>query len=269
MATTRQRTPNPSRTGRASRSAVRGAGTRRPPARRGRAKARRGKGGASHRRVVQRRRIALLSLVTVVALGYLLWFTPFLGVRAIEVVGTRTVSADAVRAAADVPEEHPLLRVDTAEVAARVSGLPDIATAEVTRSWPSTLTITVTERKPVAYHEGGEGIRLVDSGGVPYKRVSEPPEGLPRLELLAPGPADEATRAVTRVLSSLPAELADQVVAARATTPGDVEFDFTDDRIVRWGDAHQNRAKAEVLKVLLTREGTVYDVSSPELPTVS
>ncbi len=219
--------------------------------------------------MAQRRRIALLSAVTVAALGYLLWFTPFLGVSTVEVVGARTVADDAIRTAADVPADHPLLRVDTDEVAARVGELPDIATVAVTRSWPSTLTITVTERRAVAYHQGGGGIRLVDAHGVLYKRVSEPPDGLPRLELLDPGPADDATRAVTRALASLPPELAAQVVAARATTPGDVEFDFTGGRVVRWGDAHQNTDKARVLGVLLTREGTVYDVSSPELPTVS
>ncbi len=61
----------------------------------------------------------------------------------------------------------------------------------------------------------------------------------------------------------------EQVVSAGATTPGSVEFELVDDRIVRWGDAEQNAYKAKVLSVLLTREGTVYDVSSPELPTVS
>jgi cell division protein FtsQ len=74
---------------------------------------------------------------------------------------------------------------------------------------------------------------------------------------------------VTTVLAALPAELADEVVAARASTPGAVEFDLADGRVVRWGDADQNTQKAQVLAVLLTREGEVYDVSSPELPTVS
>ncbi|MEY7971103.1 cell division protein FtsQ/DivIB [Saccharomonospora xinjiangensis] len=231
--------------------------------------AQRGKAAPSRRRTAQRRRIALLSAVTVVALGYLVWFTPFLGVSTVEVVGVRTVSHAAVRSAAAVPVDHPLLRVNTDEVAARVGRLPGVATVDVARSWPSTLTITVTERRAIAYHEGGDGIRLVDVAGVPYKRVARPPEGLPRLEIPDPGPGDGPTRAVTGVLASLPSGLSGEVVAARATTPGDVELDLTGDRVVRWGDAHQNAEKARVLAVLLTREATTYDVSSPELPTVS
>ncbi|MER7116869.1 cell division protein FtsQ/DivIB [Saccharomonospora azurea] len=257
------------RTGRASTSKPGRPQKARKPGKSGTSRASQRARGGSRRQVVQRRRILLLGVLTVVTLGYLLWFTPFLGVSTVEVVGARTVAVQAVRSAAAVPEEQPLLRVDADEVAARVRELPDIATAEVTRSLPSTLTITVTERRAVAYHDDDRGIRLVDATGVPYKRVEEPPDGLPRLELFDPGPADDVTRTVTGVLASLPDELADQVVAARADTPGAVEFDFTDDRIVRWGDAEQNTEKAQVLAVLLTREGTVYDVSSPELPTVS
>jgi cell division protein FtsQ len=219
--------------------------------------------------VRQRRRIVALSAVTVVGLGYLLFFTSFLGVSTVEVVGARTVAERDVLAAAEVAENEPLLRLDTDAVAERVATLPDIATATVERSLPSTVTITVTERRAVAYHDGDRGLRLVDAAGVPYKTVPEPPDGLPRLELFDPGPADDVTRAVTTVLAALPAELADEVVAARASTPGAVEFDLADGRVVRWGDADQNTQKAQVLAVLLTREGEVYDVSSPELPTVS
>lgn len=219
--------------------------------------------------MVQRRRIVALSVLTVLALGYLVWFTPFLGVSTVEVVGAHTVGADRVRAVAEVPVEHPMVRVDTDEVAARVARLPGVAEVDVSRSWPSTITISVTERRAVAYHDGREGIRLVDSTGVLYERLDTPPEGLPKLEVFDPGPVDDETRAVTAVLAELPAELFEQVVSAGATTPGSVEFELVDDRIVRWGDAEQNAYKAKVLSVLLTREGTVYDVSSPELPTVS
>ena len=149
------------------------------------AKSRR-RGGRSRPRqqVVQRRRIAVLGVLTVIALGYLLWFTPFLGVSTVEVVGVREVEADRVRSVADVPIDHPMVRVDTDRVAARVSELPGVAEADVSRSWPSTITITVTERRAVAYHESSGGVELVDSTGVLFEHLDAPPDGLPKLDLL-------------------------------------------------------------------------------------
>jgi cell division protein FtsQ len=40
-------------------------------------------------------------------------------------------------------------------------------------------------------------------------------------------------------------------------------------REVRWGGVADSSRKGAVLMVLLTRDGTTFDVSSPDLPTVS
>lgn len=227
-------------------------------------------GGRPSRQVVrQRRQVLALSVLTVLTVGYLLFFTSLLGVRSVEVVGARQVAAERVRELAAVPAEQPMLRVDTDAVAERVRALPAVATVEVSRSWPNTIEIMVTERTPVGFYDTGERLYLVDRGGVVYKQLPEPVEGLPRLELSKVGPADAATRAVASVLVGLPPQLREQVTIARADTPGSVELVLADGRVVRWGDAEQSERKAKVLAVLLTREGEVYDVSSPELPTVS
>ncbi|WP_233345898.1 cell division protein FtsQ/DivIB, partial [Saccharomonospora iraqiensis] len=225
--------------------------------------------GRSRQQVAMRRRAAVLSVLTVVGLGYVLLFTPTLGVRSVEVVGVSGAVAADIRSAADVPRERPMLRVDTDAVAGRVAALPEVAEVAVTRSWPSTLTVTVRERVAVAYHVDGTTVSLVDTAATPFKRVDEAPAGLPRFEHADPSPDDPASRAAATVLASLPPELSGRVTAVRAATPGDVRFDLGDGSTVRWGDAEQNRIKARVLSVLLTRDGSVYDVASPELPTVS
>ena len=43
---------------------------------------------------------------------------------------------------------------------------------------------------------------------------------------------------------------------------------LVDDREVRWGTVDRAAEKARVLVPLLTQQGRVYDVSSPDLPTV-
>jgi cell division protein FtsQ len=218
---------------------------------------------------VRRRWVALLSVLTVAGAVYLMLFTSLLGVRSVEVVGLRSLDADEVRAVAQVPRHRAMLRVDTGQIADRVAALPGVADAAVSRSWPSTIEIVVTERSPIGYVDTGEEIRLVDGNGVVFRVVSEPPAGLPRLELPRIGPDDPVTRSATAVLAGLPPQLRERVVAVSAETPAGVELELADGKVIRWGDAEQAQRKAKVLAALMSRPGTTYDVSSPELPTVS
>ncbi|MEU6646812.1 FtsQ-type POTRA domain-containing protein [Saccharomonospora sp. NPDC046836] len=264
MPTTRQRPPR-RRTGPARDAGPRRSNRGRRPAL---ARARTGT-GVSRRKALRRRWVALLSVLTVAGLIYVLFFTSLLGVRAVEVIGARTIPADEIRTVAAVPDRRAMLQVDTDQIAERVATLPGVATVEVSRSWPSTIEIEVTERTPVGFYDTGKALYLVDDGGVVYKEIAEPPAGLPELQLREVGPQDTATRAVTAVLTSLPKQLRDQVTVVRAQSAGSVEFTLTNGKVVRWGNAEQVERKAKVLAALMSREGRVYDVSSPELPTVS
>ena len=218
---------------------------------------------------MRRRWVAVLSVVTVAALVYLVLFTSLLGVRSVEVVGASSVPADQIRAAAQVPDRKPMMLLDTGEIAGRVRQLPGLASVDVSRSWPSTLEITVTERVPIGFFTGAGGVHLVDATGLDYKTVQNKPEKLPELSLARVTPEDAVTKSVIAVLGSLPPDLRAQVTQVRAKTPGGVEFTLANGKIVRWGSADQAERKAKVLAVLMTRDGKIYDVASPELPTVS
>ncbi|MFD5247041.1 FtsQ-type POTRA domain-containing protein [Amycolatopsis sp. NPDC058340] len=221
---------------------------------------------------LRRRWVALLSVLTAVALVYLLWFSSMLGVKQVDVVGASSVPADQIRAAAAVPDQKPMLRLDTDEIRDKVAQMPGIATVDVSRSWPSTLEITVTERTAIAFFDsgpGGDGVHLVDGGGVVFKTLKERPAGLPELKLPLVSADDPVTRAVTGVLGVIPQQLLKQVTTATAKTPGSVEFALADGKTVRWGTSADTERKAKVLAALLTREGKVFDVSAPDLPTVS
>ena len=89
------------------------------------------------------------------------------------------------------------------------------------------------------------------------------------LKVARVAPDDGPTRAVTAVLAAIPEQLRTQVVAAGAVTPGSVELDLSNGKVVRWGDAGDIDRKAKVLAALLSQQGHTYDVSAPELPTVS
>jgi cell division protein FtsQ len=221
---------------------------------------------------IRRRWVALLSVLTVIALVYLLFFSSMLGAKDVSVAGARTVSADQIRTVAAVPAGKPLLRLSTDEIRDRVAAMPGIATVEVSRSWPGTVDITVTERTAIAFFDsgpGGDGVHLVDGGGVVFKTVSARPAGLPELKLPKVSADDPVTRAVTAVLGVIPEQLLKQVTTATAKTPASVEFTLASGKIVRWGTAEQTDRKAKVLAALLTQNGKVYDVAAPELPTIT
>ena len=255
---------------------------------------RRSPSGSTDRARFRRRRIAaggVVALLVLAALGWGAWwalgrFGP--GVREVTVTGVRAIAGNDVRAAAGVPDGAPLAAVDTDGVAARVAGIPGVADVDVSRSWPHTLDITVAERMPVALVDAPDGTRLVDATGLAYRTLPAqpqcpplpagapgcPPPRLPTLALPRVAPGDPVTAAALAVVEALPPEIRDQVDAVQLGPGGHtLELALTEGRRVLWGrwaesDGPTTARRAAVLGPLLTREGSVYDVSSADLPTV-
>ncbi|HEX6497589.1 MAG TPA: FtsQ-type POTRA domain-containing protein [Micromonosporaceae bacterium] len=214
-----------------------------------------------------------LSAAVVVAIGavagWLVLNTSLLGVDRITVEGAHLVSADQVRQAAAVPLGTPLARVDADAVRRRlVAALPPVRSAHVRRGWPSTLVVQVIERTPVAVVPHGRGFLLVDADGVGYLAVPSRPGGLPLVRVAHPAPDDATTRAALTVLGALTPKLRDGLGALVADAPTRIRLEMADGRVVVWGDATENAAKARVATSLLARPGTTIDVSAPDVVTV-
>jgi cell division protein FtsQ len=224
----------------------------------------------------RRRRLAalLIGMVLLVGLGLgarvLLYDAGLFDVEEVRVAGVTTVPEADVRAVAAVPPGGPLAAVDTAAVARRVAQLPPVESVRVDRSWPHTIAVTVTERLPVATVASPEGPALVDRTGVVYRGAGA--ADLPRLTTAARS-GDPATVAAVTVLASLPDALRAEVdtVGARVSVPGapaQVTLVMAGGEEVRWGTPERLTEKAAALGALLTQPGTVYDVTSPDLPTI-
>lgn len=222
----------------------------------------------SRRRALARRWVAALIVLAVLAGAYVLFFTSVLGVRDVEVYGVHQLTVQQVRRAANVPAGSPLLRLSTDSVRENVAQLPGVRSVEVARSFPSTLEITVVERSPVAVFQASDGLRLIDAAGQSLRTVAKAPRGLPELALPEVSSGDPVARAALTVLTSLPHQLRSFVTKVDARSIGDVRLTFASGRIAKWGDAENNERKAQVLTVLLTRPGKVFDVASPGAPTV-
>ncbi len=197
------------------------------------------------------------------------WFSPVLGLRTVDVSGPRTDAvADQVRDAVGIAPGTPLIRVDLDEVERRVEAVGAVASATVDRQWPHTLAVTVRQRVPLAVTQANGTWWLLDATGKPYTSVTSPPQDLMPIKLATPGEGDRATLAALGVLRSLPPDIRESVAGMSAPTAYDVSLRLADGRTVIWGSDSEDARKAEVLPAVLDQPGETFDISDPTLVTV-
>lgn len=220
-------------------------------------------------RLTRRQQIyAALVVAVLVVAGLLVWFTPLMAVRQVQVQGLSSVSQGQVLTALDVPTGTPLLRVDLTAAAARVARLPRVARATVDRHYPSELTVSVTERVPMVFVNKPDGNHLLDATGVDFA-TAPPTPGVPRLVLADPSPNNPLTKAALAVVGALPDAVRTQVDQVAPASVLDVRLILARGRTVLWGAPDDLAHKGAVLAALLSQPGKTYDVSSPDLPTIS
>lgn len=223
------------------------------------------------------RTIALVTVIVLVAGGVALWFTPLLGLRSVDVqaVGAAPVAADVasqVRAAVDVPDGTPLARIDLDSVRSRVLAVDAVASATVTRQWPHTLVIGITERVAVATTQANGRWWRLDATGAPFGEATTRPDGLMPVQLSRPGAGDRATLAALGVVASLSPQVRDRVAGVAAATAYDVTLFLIGGGSVIWGSDNdagaKNAATVAMLQTVGRAAGQVLDVSDPTLVTV-
>jgi cell division protein FtsQ len=223
----------------------------------------------SVRRASRRWKIGVPALLVVlVAIVGVLYWGPAFDLKDVAVPGVSASTADEVRSAAALPTGESLIRLDLAAATARVAKVRVVRSVVVARSWPNTVTITVTLRHPVAVVKDGDGgLHLADSTGTSYAEVSSAPKNLPMVTASASNPA--AVQAVVEVLGALPADLRAKVDSAGASSPDSVTLKIGPQTIV-WGSAEDSALKAKVLQVLRRTNHTArrIDLSAPHAPAV-
>lgn len=225
-------------------------------------------------RYQRRRKVATWLVFAFVAVALvaggrvLLLRSPRFTLQTVSVTGTAAVPASAIRAASRLRAGVPLLSADLDLAQSRVAAIPSVASVEASRHWPSTVELHVTERIPVALASSPNGLRLVDYTGMAYRQAGAKAPALPRLAAARIAPNDPATEAGLAVLAALPAPVRSQLQVVEASGPRAVTLRLAGGKQVRWGDAAESDRKAAVLAVLLSQPASIYDVSSPELPTV-
>jgi cell division protein FtsQ len=109
-----------------------------------------------HRRY---RILAGLVIVGLVATGVALVHSSLFGARHVQIIGAPNIPTSTVIAAAGLRGDPPLIDLSAASIASRIERLPWVLTADVRIAWPSTVSIQITERIPVA------AVAVAGSGG--------------------------------------------------------------------------------------------------------
>jgi cell division protein FtsQ len=224
-----------------------------------------------------------LILVVVAAGLYQLARSPLFGLSAVRVQGAGEATRAAVLAAAGLHPGEPYLAIDADQVRRRVETVPWVASARVTRAYPSSLRISVTERRPTAVVSSGDGRWLVAADGTVLGQTAGPQAGLP---FVAGVPLPAGVRPGTRLppgnslanaltaLDGMDPALRRQVTGVTAGSIDSLQFRLRGGTLVLYGLAERQAAKdAAVLLVQkqLRSQGKQVvriDVRSPSTPTV-
>jgi cell division protein FtsQ len=212
--------------------------------------------------------IAGAGVVSVIAVGlYAAGWTSVMGVNSIEVYGNEVTSAEQLIETAGIAEGTPMMRVDVRVATSRLADLPQLASVDVSRAWPRTVVLSVSERQAVAVQKAQDGWDLVDSNAVPFVVSPQKPKDLPVLERSD----DEMTNtAMLQALSGMSEQIRAKVATISALSPSSIRLTLRkSDAVVNWGSSEQSDYKSQVLAVLLSTDAGWYDVSNPDTPATA
>jgi cell division protein FtsQ len=222
--------------------------------------------------------------------------SPLLTVHHVEVAGAQHSRDRDVVAAAGLRHGTLMIDVQPGRVTTRLGALPWVATAKVSRRWPSTVAIRVTERAPVAIVPAGTGdagvvdgtgrvLALGPAASIASAVTEAPlPRPLPVIHGLGPaGPAGttldggrsaaDALALVAALHRDLPASLAARVTEVTVGADGQLTATINPGITVRFGPGDRFDAKLLTLRTLTESAdltgATAIDVRVPDVPVLT
>jgi cell division protein FtsQ len=239
--------------------------------------------------VTRRRRLlasAVLAVISAAVLALLAVHSALVGVRHLRIRGAVHTDLGLVTRTAGLDSSTPMVDVNGSAIAARLLRLPWVGTVRVTREWPATVRIQISERTPVAFaptgiQAGPAHWAVVDQTGRVLAMSNEPPTGLLRLTGVAPAgrpgtQLDSEADAALSVAASLPPDLVSRLATVGPATgrrdDPDTALTLRGSGVVLWGTPDDAADKTVALRTVLTRVDltrvATIDVRVPQAPTV-
>ena len=216
-----------------------------------------------------RKKPITLSIVAVIVIaavaGAVFWIIPVLRVNSIEVTGNERVSVEDVIEDSGVAEGDNLLRIDASGAARRIAQQSWVRGVTVSRHFPSTVDIAVTEREVVGYIEHDDSAHLIDHQGHAFL-IDTPPEEA--VEIIGAVDDEDAVNAAVAAIATVPNEIRREIAALDVKESHAMELRLHDGRTIYWGVDDANEQKSAALEHVIHREGQHWDISNPSLVTV-
>ncbi|MGQ9823883.1 MAG: cell division protein FtsQ/DivIB [Desulfotomaculales bacterium] len=223
---------------------------------------------------------SLFFILLSVLAAYVLLVSPLFAVREVRVEGNRELTAGEIIACAGVTTGTNIFKEDLRAAKARIENLPAVKEARVVRELPGRVVVRVTERKPLALVQTGDGFIAVDGEGVNVRSARIGEKGLPVLtgialnEVPPPGGvlADGNVPVLLRVIENLPAEVVENLSEVHREDDGRIVLYTLGGVRCLLGFPEDARKKGElllsVLKELQGKRVEYIDLSLPASPVV-
>jgi cell division protein FtsQ len=226
----------------------------------------------------------LLATCLVLAVAFFVLHSPLFAARNLKVSGAIHTPAADVLSKAGLLGHPPLVDINSAQATTRIDSLPWVKSSRLSVHWPDSVTVTLTERDPIAAIDLSTGgiptgkWALVDTTGRVLADVGALPAGLTTVRVaFDPGAPGSVIRAAdlagVQAVSSMPATILQKVVVVSVGPVGDVTLGLSGGYAVVIGEPRDLGAKFESLESVLAgvslQKGDVINVSVPSQPTVS
>ena len=216
----------------------------------------------------------VITVVTVLALAYLLGWSSFFNVKSVEISGAPTPAVQVeIEKKSQVAVGQQLARVNPQSAARKIEKSPWIKDAKISRDWLSgVVRIEVTPREPLAFFNSDQVPgQTIDEDG---QLFSLPGYTNPDLALISAKSPESALKA-NELFTQLPENFRAQITSMLATSTNT----FTLNSVIngreiriRWGDNQDMALKISVINKLLklpeNKRIKLIDVVAPYAPIV-
>ena len=224
---------------------------------------------ANTRRIAARVAVACAALVAVVALIWLLFFSPVLRLEPNNISASGAnewVSNEQIMAIAKRQAGKSLLLVSDGAVEQQLSQIPGVSSATAEKKFPNGLHVSVTAQRPAAMlkEPSGSTLTAVDSKARKLNAVNgsaQSVQGIPVIEVDNVGKAlsRRAVQSALVILDALPESMRNAIVKVQANTQDSITTQLDNGISIVWGDDSDLKLKMAIVDKIMNDPNVIGD----------
>lgn len=234
--------------------------------------------------------ITSISFILLILLAFfILLRSSLFEVKQVVVKGNEHLSSEKIKALAEISPGINIFKINLTRVSERIHLLPMVKKVKLTRKLPSTVVITIIERRPVGLLPQNDSFMEIDEDGVCLQKGKSSTYGLPVItgvidplqkglknRTFTPGQQIKSTRLdlALKVIKTLPPEVLPILSEVNVEQQNQVNLFTLDGIQCRLGQATNIKEKGEILSQVLKevlakgKEVTYIDLSYSKAPVV-